>query len=94
LNTLSKEQQVKLVNLSGQEITSKTVDPLIAQYDAIRKYLDKLVKDFESLKKDLLAQPYTYDLTNEVDAVLATILGLISDISKLFIPNLRKSKAN
>jgi len=94
LNTLSKEQQVKLVNLSGQEITSKTVDPLIAQYDAIRKYLDKLVKDFESLKKDLLAQPYTYDLTSEVDAVLATILGLISDISKLFIPNLRKSKAN
>jgi hypothetical protein len=94
LNTLSKEQQVKLANLSGQEITSRTVDPLIAQYDAIRKYLDKLVKDFESLKKDLLAQSYTYELTSEVDAVLATILGLISDISKLFIPNLRKFKVN
>ena len=93
LNTLSKEQQVKLAELSGQDTTAKTVDALIAQYDAIRKTLDRLAKDFESLKKDLLAQPYTYDLTSEVDAALAIVLGLISDISKLFIPSLRKFKA-
>jgi hypothetical protein len=94
LNTLSKEQQTKLADLGAQDATAKNADALIAQYDAIRKYLDKLVKDFESLKKDLLAQPYTYELTSEVDTALAIVLGVISDISKLFIPSLRKFKAS
>ena len=93
LNTLSKEQQVKLADLSGQQITANNADALIAQYDAIRRKLENIVKDFESLKADLLKQPYTYDLTGEVDAALATVLGIISDIIKLFIPNLRKFKA-
>jgi hypothetical protein len=93
LITLSKEQQVKLASLSGQETSPKNIDALIAQYDAIRRYLDKLVIDFENLKKDLAKQPYTYEINSEIEATLATLLGLISDILKLFIPELRKLKA-
>lgn len=92
LITLSTEQQVKLSELSGKDITSQTANALIAQYDAIRKYLDKLAKDLQSLQRDLAKQAYTYEINGKVDAELATVLGLISDITQLFIPNLRRFK--
>ena len=92
LFTLSKEQQTTLAALGAQEATAKTADALIAQYEAIKKYLEKVAKDLESLKQDLLKQTYTYSITAEVDAELATVLGLISDIRTLFIANLRRIK--
>lgn len=94
LITLSKEQQAKLAELGGKEITAQTADSLIAQYDSIRKYLEKIAKDLESLKTDLLKQPYKYEITGQVEAELATVLGIISDIIKLFIPNLRRAKGS
>lgn len=92
LITLSKEQQTKLANLGSQEATAKTADALIAQYEAIRKFLSTIAKDLESLKQDLLKQTYKYEITAEVDAELATVLALISDIRTLFIANLRRIK--
>jgi len=92
LITLSKEQQTKLATLGAQEATAKTADALIAQYDAIRKYLDTIAKDLASLKSDLLKQPYTYEITAEVEAELATVLGIISDIRTLYIANLHRLK--
>jgi hypothetical protein len=94
LITLSKEQQIKLADLAAQEPTANTADALIAQYDAIRKSLNTIAKDLESLKNDLLKQPYPYDITAEVDAELATVLGLISDIRTLYIANLRRIKGS
>ena len=85
-----KEQQTKLADLASKEATPATVNALIAQYDAILKYLNKVAKDLESLKQDLLKQTYTYEITADVDAELATVLAIISDIRTLFIPNLRR----
>jgi hypothetical protein len=94
LIALSKEQQLKLADLSSKDVTAQNANALIAQYDAVRKYLDKLVKEFQNLKRDLAQQSYTYEINSQVDAELATILGLISDITQLFIPNLRRFKSN
>jgi hypothetical protein len=90
LITLSKEQQTKLADLASKEATPANANALIAQYDAIRKYLDQVAKDLEILKQDLLKQSFTYEITAEVDAELATVLAIISDIRTLFVPNLRR----
>ena len=90
LITLSKEQQTKLADLASKEATPANANALIAQYDAIRKYLDQVAKDLEILKQDLLKQNFTYEITAEVDAELATVLAIISDIRTLFVPNLRR----
>jgi hypothetical protein len=90
LITLSKEQQTKLAELASKEATPSNANALIAQYDAIRKYLDQVAKDLEILKQDLLKQSFTYEITAEVDAELATVLAIISDIRTLFVPNLRR----
>ena len=90
LITLSKEQQTKLADLASKEATPANANALIAQYDAIRKYLDQVAKDLEILKQDLLKQSFTYEITSVVDAELATVLAIISDIRTLFVPNLRK----
>jgi hypothetical protein len=49
-----------------------------------------VAKDLEILKQDLLKQSFTYEITAEVDAELATVLAIISDIRTLFVPNLRR----
>lgn len=91
LNTLAKEQQTKLADLGGQEATAKTADALIAQYEAIRKYLDKLAKDYASLQKDVAGKPYT-EFIAEVDAGAALVLALVDDIRTLYLANLRRIK--
>lgn len=91
LNNLSKEQQVKLADLGGKEATASTADALIAQYESIRKYLDKLAKDYASLQKDVAGKPYT-EFIAQVDAGAAQVLALIDDIRTLYLPNLRRTR--
>lgn len=89
LTNLTRAQQIKIADLSSQEITSNTADAQIAQYEAIRKVLLSISKDYQSLQKDVAGQPYT-DFITEVNAGLATVLLLITDIVDRYIPNLRK----
>ena len=89
LNTLAKEQQTKLLDLGGKEATASTADALIAQYESIRKYLEKLAKDYASLQTDVAGKPYT-EFIAEVNAGAALVLALIDDIRKLYLPNLRR----
>jgi hypothetical protein len=91
LNTLAKEQQVKLAELGGKEATASTADALIAQYESIRKYLEKVAKDYASLQKDVAGKPYTEFIT-EVNAGAAVVLALIDDIRTLYLPNLRRTR--
>jgi len=91
LNSLSKEQQVKLADLGGKEATASTADALIAQYESIRKYLEKLAKDYASLQKDVAGKPYT-EFIAEVNAGAALVLALIDDIRTLYLPNLRRTR--
>lgn len=92
LNTLTKEQQTKIAEIGGQETTAKNVNAQIAQYEAIRKYLLNLVKDWNSLKKDVAGKAYT-EFIAEVDSNTAITLALIEEISMILIPNLRKIKS-
>jgi hypothetical protein len=89
LNKLANEQQVKLADLGGKEATASTADALIAQYESIRKYLEKLAKDYASLQKDVAGKPYT-EFIAEVNAGAALVLALIDDIRTLYLPNLRR----
>jgi hypothetical protein len=89
LKSLAKEQQTKLVELGGKEATASTADALIAQYESIRKYLEKLAKDYASLQKDVTGKPYK-EFIAEVDAGAALVLALIDDIRTLYLPNLRR----
>ena len=91
LNSLSKEQQVKLADLGGKEATASTADALIAQYESIRKYLEKLAKDYASLQKDVAGKAYT-EFIAEVNAGAALVLALIDDIRTLYLPNLRRTR--
>jgi hypothetical protein len=91
LKTLTSEQQSKLAGLATQEITAKTSSTLIAQYEAIMKYLNNLAKDYASLQKDVAGKSYT-EFIAEVDAGLALVLALIDDIRKLYLPNLRRAR--
>jgi len=91
LNSLSKEQQVKLADLGGKEATASTADVLIAQYESIRKYLEKLAKDYASLQKDVAGKPYT-EFIAQVNAGAALVLALIDDIRTLYLPNLRRTR--
>ena len=91
LKSLSKEQQIKILDLGGKEATASTADALIAQYESIRKYLEKLSKDYASLQKDVAGKAYT-EFIAEVDAGAALVLALIDDIRRLYLPNLRKIK--
>ena len=91
LNSLSKTQQVKLADLGGQTATASTADALIAQYESIRKYLEKLAKDYASLQKDVAGKPYT-EFVGEVNAGAALVLALIDDIRTLYLPNLRRTR--
>jgi hypothetical protein len=84
-------QQSKLSNLATQEVTAKTASALIAQYEAIMKYLNTVAKDYTSLQKDVAGKPYT-EFIAEVDAGLALVLALIDDIRKLYLPNLRRAR--
>jgi hypothetical protein len=93
LNTLSKEQQVKLADLGGKEATASTADALIAQYESIRKYLEKLAKDYASLQKDVAGKPYT-EFIAQVNAGAALVLALIDDIRTLYLPNLRRIRGS
>jgi len=92
LNTLTKEQQTKIAEIGGQETTAKNVNAQIAQYEAIRKYLLNLVKDWNSLKKDVAGKAYT-EFIAEVDSNTAITLALIEEIAMILIPNLRKIKS-
>jgi DNA-binding transcriptional regulator YbjK len=89
LKALASEQQNKLSNLATQEVTANTANALIAQYDAIIKYLNTVANDYASLQKDVAGKPYT-DFIAEVDTGLALVLALIDDIRKLYLPNLRR----
>jgi hypothetical protein len=89
LKGLVAEQQAKLSNLATQEVTAKTAATLIAQYEAIMKYLNNVTKDYASLQKDVAGKPYT-EFIAEVDAGLALVLALIDDIRKLYLTNLRR----
>ena len=91
LKSLAKEQQTKLVELGGKEATASTADALIAQYESIRKYLEKLAKDYASLQKDVTGKPYK-EFIAEVDAGAALVLALIDDIRTLYLPNLRRTR--
>ena len=91
LNTLTKEQQAKLADLGGQEATAKNAAALIAQYEAILKYLNTLARDYASLQKDVAGKPYT-EFIATVDAGLAVVLALIDDIRTLYLPDLRRIK--
>ena len=91
LNKLAKEQQVKLADLGGKEATASTADALIAQYESIRKYLEKLAKDYASLQKDVAGKAYT-EFIAEVNAGAALVLALIDDIRTLYLPNLRRTR--
>ena len=91
LKGLVAEQQAKLSNLATQEVTAKTAATLIAQYEAIMKYLNNVAKDYASLQKDVAGKPYT-EFIAEVDAGLALVLALIDDIRKLYLPNLRRAR--
>jgi hypothetical protein len=93
LTKLTNEQQTKLADLGGQEVTAKNADALIAQYNSILKYLNTLAKDYASLQKDVAGKPYT-EFIAEVDAGLALVLALIDDIRTLYLPNLRRNKTN
>jgi hypothetical protein len=89
LKSLAKEQQTKLLDLGGKEATASTADALIAQYESIRKYLEKLAKDYASLQKDVAGKAYK-EFIAEVDAGAALVLALIDDIRTLYLPNLRR----
>ena len=89
LKALTADQQTKLSDLATQEVTAKTANTLIAQYDAIVKYLNTVAKDYAALQKDVAGKPYT-DFIAEVDTGLALVLALIDDIRKLYLPNLRR----
>ena len=91
LKALTSEQQTKLSELATQEVTTKTSNALIAQYEAIMKYLNNVAKDYASLQKDVAGKPYT-EFIAEVDAGLALVLALIDDIRKLYLPNLRRAR--
>lgn len=91
LNTLTKEQQAKLADLGGQEATAKNAAALIAQYEAILKYLNTVAKDYASLQKDVAGKPYT-EFIAEVDAGAVLVLAIIDDIRTLYLPNLRRIK--
>jgi hypothetical protein len=91
LNNLTKAQQSKIAELGSQEISAKTADAQIAQYEAIRKALLIISKEYQSLQKDVAGKPYT-EFIAEVDAGLATVLVLIADIVDQYIPNLRRIK--
>lgn len=89
LKELTADQQNKLSELAIQEVTARTANALIAQYDAIMKYLNSIAKDYASLQKDVAGKPYT-EFIAEVDNRLALVLALIDDIRKLYLPNLRR----
>ena len=89
LKDLTADQQNKLSELAIQEVTAKTANILIAQYDAIMKYLNGIAKDYASLQKDVAGKPYT-EFIAEIDNRLALVLALIDDIRKLYLPNLRR----
>jgi hypothetical protein len=89
LKALTADQQNKLSELATQEVTAKTANILIAQYDAIMKYLNGIAKDYASLQRDVAGKPYT-EFIAEVDNRLALVLALIDDIRKLYLPNLRR----
>ena len=91
LKSLSKEQQTKLLDLGGKEATASTADALIAQYESIRKYLEKLAKDYASLQKDVAGKAYK-EFIADVDAGAALVLALIDDIRTLYLPNLRRTR--
>jgi len=91
LNSLTRAQQIKIAELGSQEISARTADAQIAQYEAIRKALLSISKDYQSLQKAVAGQPYTEFIT-EVDAELAIVLSLITDIVDQYIPNSRKIK--
>ena len=91
LANLVKAQQSKIADLGSQEISARTTDAQIAQYETIRKVLLGISKEYEILQKTVAGQPYT-DFINEVNAGLVTVLSLIVDIVDQYIPNLRKIK--
>ena len=91
LNNLTRAQQIKIAEIGSQEISARTADAQIAQYEAIRKALLSISNDYQSLQKSVAGQPYTEFMT-EVDAELAIVLSLITDIVDQYIPNLRKIK--
>ena len=92
LNSLTKSQQVKLSNLDEklQEVTAKTAGALIAQYEAMLKYLFNVATDYVSLQKEVAGKPYTKFIA-EVDAGLALVLALYDEIRKEYLPNLRRA---
>lgn len=94
LKALTSAQQSKLSDLDKklQEVTAKTADALLAQYDAILKYLFNVATDYVSLQKEVAGKPYT-EFIAEVDAGLALVLALYDDIRKLYLPNLRRAGA-
>lgn len=91
LNSLAKEQQIKLADLGGQAATASTADALIAQYESIRKYLEKLAKDYASLQKDVSGKPYA-EFIVKVNDGLSTVLALIDDIRTQYLPALRRTR--
>jgi hypothetical protein len=91
LKALTAEQQNKLSELATQEVTANTASVLIAQYDAVIKYLNTVARDYASLQTDVAGKPYT-DFIAEVDNGLALVLALIDDIRKLYLPNLRRAR--
>ena len=91
LTNLIRAQQIKIADLGSQEISAKTADAQIAQYEAIRKSLATVAKDYQILKTNVASELYT-EFTAEVDAGLATVLALIDDIINQYIPTLRRIK--
>ena len=92
LKALTSAQQSKLSDLDNklQEVTAKTANALVAQYEAILKYLFNVATDYVSLQKEVAGKPYT-EFIAEVDAGLALVLALYDDIRKLYLPNLRRA---
>jgi hypothetical protein len=92
LNSLTKSQQIKLADLDEklQKVTAKTSNALLAQYDAMLKYLFNVATDYVSLQKEVAGKPYT-EFIAEVDAGLALVLALYDEIRLEYLPNLRRA---
>jgi len=94
LKALTSAQQSKLSDLDEklQKVTARTSNALLAQYDAMLKYLFNVATDYVSLQKEVAGKPYT-EFIAEVDAGLAVVLALYDIIRLEYMPNLRRAGA-